>query len=123
VTALAGAAAVLALGALGALAADGFVKRHGETGTRESGLAAWFAAQPAWRDGSAGVASTWSLVGTLAGDRLQHPLVLVDALAACASRREGDWLVIDRAEARARHAPGCGVRPGFADPSYEGYVP
>jgi hypothetical protein len=120
---LAGAAAALALGALGARAADGFVERHGETGTRESGVAAWFAAQPAWRDGSAPVASTWSLVGTLAGDRLQHPLVLVDALAACARHRDGDWLVIDRAEARARHAPGCGVRPGFADLNYETYAP
>jgi hypothetical protein len=120
---VAGVVAALALGGLGALAAHGFVKRHGETGTRESGLAAWFAGQPRWRDGSVPVASTWSLVGTLAGDRLQHPLVLVDALAACASHRGGDWLVIDRAEARVRHAPGCGVRPGYVDPSYEAYAP
>jgi hypothetical protein len=119
---LVGAVAALALGALGALAADGFVTRHGETGTRESGLAAWFAGQPSWRDGSVPIASTWSLVGTLAGDRLQHRLVLVDALAACALRRS-DWLVIDRVEARARHAPGCGVRPGFSDPNYEAYAP
>jgi hypothetical protein len=121
--AAAGVVALLALGALGALAAHGFVKRHGDTGTRESPLAAWFAAQPAWRDRSAPVSSTWSLVGTLAGDRLQHRLVLVDALEACARLRRGDWLVVDRAEARARRAPGCGVRPGFADPGYEGYAP
>jgi hypothetical protein len=119
----AAALALLALGALGAVAADGFVKRHGATGTRESPLAAWFASQPTWRDESAPVSSTWSLVGTLAGDRLQHPLVLVGALDACARRRRGDWLVVDRAEARARHAPGCGVRPGFADLNYEGYAP
>jgi hypothetical protein len=117
------ALAALVLGALGALAADGFVDRHGETGTREAGLAGWFAGQPAWRDGSLTVASTWSLVGTLAGDRLQHRLLLVDALAACSRLRGGDWLVIDRAEARARHAPGCGVRPGFADLNYEAYAP
>jgi hypothetical protein len=120
---VAGALAALVLGALGALAADGFVGRHGETGTRESGLAGWFADQRGWRGGSAPVASTWSLVGTLSGDRLQHPLVLVDALAACSRRRGGDWLVVDRAEARARQAPGCGVRPGFADLNYEGYAP
>jgi hypothetical protein len=120
---LAGVAAVLGLGALGALAAHGFVKRHGETGTRESPLAAWFAAQPGWRDGSARVSSTWSLVGTLAGDRLQHPLVLVDALEACSRGRAGGWLVVDRHEALVRHAPGCGVRPGFADGNYEAYAP
>jgi hypothetical protein len=119
----AGATAALALGALGAVAADGFVQRHGETGTRESPLAAWFAAEPRWRERADPVSSTWSLVGTLAGDRLQHPLVLVGALDACARRSRGDWLVVDRAEARARHAPGCGVRPGFSDLNYEAYAP
>ena len=119
----AGAAAALALGALGAVAADGFVQRHGETGTRESPVAAWFAGQPRWRDRSDPVSSTWSLVGTLAGDRLQHPLVLVGALDGCARLSRGDWLVVDRAEARERNAPGCGVRPGFADLNYEAYAP
>jgi hypothetical protein len=120
---LAGAAAALAFAALAALAAHGFVKRHGETGTRESPLAAWFAGQPSWRDGSERVSSTWSLVGTLAGDRLQHPLVLVDALDACARGRAGGWLVIDRHEALVRHAPGCGVAPGYSDANYEAYAP
>jgi hypothetical protein len=120
---LAGAVAVLAFAALGALAADGFVRRHGETGTRESPLAAWFAGQPSWRDGSAPVSSTWSLVGTLAGDRLQHPLVLVDALDACARRRAGGWLVVDRHEALVRHASGCGVAPGYSDANYQAYAP
>jgi hypothetical protein len=120
---VAGAAAALVLGGLGAVAAHGFVKRHGETGTRESPLAAWFADQPSWRDDSVRVSSTWSLVGTLSGDRLQHPLALVDALDACARHRRGDWLVVDRAEARARHAPGCAVAPGFSDLNYEAYAP
>jgi hypothetical protein len=99
------------------------VKRHGETGTRESPLAAWFAGQPSWRDGSERVSSTWSLVGTLAGDRLQHPLMLVDALDACARRRAGGWLVVDRHEALVRHAPPCGVAPGYSDADYEAYAP
>jgi hypothetical protein len=117
-----GVAAVLVAGALGALAAHGYVQRHGDTGTRESALARWFAAQPEWRDGSAPVASTWSLVGTLAGDRLQHPLVLVGAVEACARGRAAGWLVVDRNEARLRRAPGCGVPPGFADHDYEAYA-
>jgi hypothetical protein len=118
----AGAAAVLAAGALGALAAAGYVQRHGETGTRESGLAEWFTLQPDWRDGSRPVVSTWSLVGTLAGDRLQHPLVLAGALEACARGRSAGWLVVDRAEARLRRAPGCGVAPGYSDHDYQAYA-
>jgi hypothetical protein len=120
---VAGVAAALGLGALGAVAASGFVERHGETGTRESGLAAWFAAQPSWRDGGDRVASTWSLVGTLAGDRLQHRLELVGALEACTRGREAGWLVVDRHEARVRRASGCGVAPGFSDDNYQAYGP
>jgi hypothetical protein len=119
--AAAGAAAVLLAGVVGAVAADGYVQRHGETGTRESPLARWFAEQPGWRDGSATVASTWSLVGTLAGDRLQHPLVLVGALEACARGRSAGWLVIDRNEARLRRAPGCGIAPSYSDNDYQAY--
>ncbi|MEA2412816.1 MAG: hypothetical protein QOC77_3377 [Thermoleophilaceae bacterium] len=117
-----GVAAVLAAGAAGAVAASGYVERHGETGTRESSLARWFATQPDWRDGSAPVASTWSLVGTLAGDRLQHPLVLVGALEACARGRAAGWLVVDRNEARLQRAPGCGVAPGYSDRDYQAYA-
>jgi hypothetical protein len=118
----AGAAAVVVAGVAGAVAADGYVQRHAETGTRESHLAGWFASQPEWRDGSAPVVSTWSLVGTLAGDRLQHPLALVGALEACERARSAGWLVVDRKEARLRRAPGCGVPPGYSDPDYQAYA-
>jgi hypothetical protein len=117
------AAAVLAAAALGAAAASGFVERHGDTNTRESPLAAWFADQPAWRDGDDPVASTWSLVGTLAGDSLEHPLELVGAHEACARGRSAGWLVIDRSEARLRRAPDCPVAPGYADRDYQAYGP
>jgi hypothetical protein len=117
-----GAAVAVALGVAGAVAANGYVERHGETGTRESGLARWFALQPDWRDGSRTVVSTWSLVGTLAGDRLQHPLVLVGAREACERGRSAGWLVVDRAEARLRRAPGCAVAPGYADHDYQAYA-
>jgi hypothetical protein len=120
----AGLAALLAAGALGALAAHGYVERHGETGTRESPLAGFFASQPAWHDGDRPVASTWSLVATLAGDRLQHPLELVDATEACARGAAlAGWLVVDRAEARARDAGGCGLRPAYSDHDYEAFSP
>jgi hypothetical protein len=121
--ALSGAAAVLAAGALGAVAATGYVSRHGDTGTRESPVAAWFAKQPEWRDGGAAVASTWSLVGTLAGDRLQHPLVLVGAREACARGRSAGWLVVDRNEARLRRARGCAVPAGYSDADFQAYGP
>jgi hypothetical protein len=120
--AAAGAAALLVAGVVGALAAGGYVQRHADTGTRESHLAGWFASQPDWRDGSATVVSTWSLVGTLAGDRLQHPLVLVGAREACARGRSAGWLVVDRNEARLRRAPGCGVPPGYSDHDYQAYA-
>jgi hypothetical protein len=68
------------------------------------------------------VASTWSLVGTLAGDRLQHPLVLVGAAEACARGRVAGWLVVDRNEARLQGAPGCGVAPGYSDHDYQAYA-
>jgi hypothetical protein len=120
--AAAGVALVAVAGVLGAAAASGYVERHGETGTRESPLAGWFAAQPSWRSGSAPVASTWSLVGTLAGDRLQHPLVLVGAREACARGRAAGWLVVDRAEQQLQRAPGCGAAPGYSDTAYQAYA-
>jgi hypothetical protein len=120
---LAGAAAALVLGALGAVAAAGYVARHGDTGTRESPLAAWFARQPDWRHGAAPVASTWSLVGTLSGDRLQHPLVLVGAREACRRGAAAGWLVVDRNEARAEGAPACPAPAGYTDQDFEAYGP
>jgi len=105
----------------GAAAADGYVARHGATQTRESRVAGWLASQPFWRTGHSPVASTWSLIGPLAGDRLQHPLVLVQARSACPAER-GDWLVIDVHEQQAAHASSCG-RPAYADTDFEAYAP
>ena len=59
-------------------------------------------------------------MGTLAGDRLQHPLELVPALEACARARSAGWLVVDRNEARLRRAPSCGPPP-YSDIDYEAY--
>jgi len=117
------AASLLIAGALGTAAANGFIERHSKTGTRESPLAAWFAAQPEWRDGDEPVASTWSLVGTLAGDRLHHPLVLVGAREACARGAEGGWLVVDRNEARLKGASDCAAEPPYEDRDFQAYGP
>jgi hypothetical protein len=121
--AVAAAAVLLAAGALGAVAGAGFVERHGRTGTRESPLAAWFADQRRWREGHEPVVSTWSLVATLAGDRLEHPLELAGAREACERGRAAGWLVVDRHEARLRRAGGCGVVPGYSDHDYQAYGP
>ena len=106
---------------VGAAAANGYVKRHGSTKTRESRVSAWIARQPAWRDADAPVASTWSLIGPLAGDRLQHPLVLLDARSAC-RHAAGDWLVLDVHEEQAARAHNCGV-PGYSDGDFVAYTP
>ena len=116
-------AALLAAAAFGAVAANGFVERHGETGTRESPLAALVRGAAGLARRRRPVASTWSLVGTTAGDRLQHPLVLVGALEACARGRSAGWLVVDRNEARLRGARGCGVPPGYSDHDFQAYGP
>jgi hypothetical protein len=116
------ALALLALG--GAFAADGYTERHGRTGGGEASVSGWFAGQPAWRDGDAPVASTFALIGPLAGDRLQHPLVLADAPDACrrAAAGSGDWIVLDVRENQARGVSGCG-RPDYAERDYHAYAP
>jgi hypothetical protein len=118
-------AVTLALAAiLGAVAADGYVKRHGSTHTRESRVAGWFAGQAAWRDGDGPVASTWSLVAPLAGDRLEHRLVLVRTPTACrrAASRSDWWLVLDLHREPGQRPGSCGP-PAYADGDFEAYAP
>jgi hypothetical protein len=118
------AVAALALLALaGAVAADGYTERHGRT-EGEARVSRWFADQAAWRDGDAPVASTFALIGPLAGDRLRHPLVLADAPDACrrAAAGSSDWIVLDVRENEARGVSGCGA-PDYADSKYQAYAP
>jgi hypothetical protein len=119
-----GAAVALA----GAAASDGFVERHGATGTSESGVAAWFATQPEWRDGHGPVRSTWSLVGTLTGDHMQHRLELVSAREGCralAARRPGAFTVLDRREAARQGVARCPGAPAasYSDDVFEAFAP
>ncbi|MEA2404781.1 MAG: hypothetical protein QOE08_1428 [Thermoleophilaceae bacterium] len=126
----AGAAVVVAaaVALAGAAASRGFVERHGATGTSESGVAAWFAAQPEWRDGDGPVRSTWSLVGTLTGDHMEHRLELVSAREGCrrvTMPEPGAWVVLDRREAARHGLARCAGAPPppYSDDVYEAYAP
>lgn len=122
------AAAVVAATVAGALASDGFVERHAETGARDAGLARWLARQPAWRGDERLVASSFSLIAPASGDRLQHRLDLLTPKQRCGRvrrlGREG-WLVIDVGLGRPLGPAGClrGRRPSYADRYFRAYAP
>jgi hypothetical protein len=109
------------LAVAGAAAADGYVERHGRATETASRVVVWLAGQPRWRDRRAPVASTFSLLAPLAGDRLRHRLVLVEDRTACgraAALRA--WLVITL---RGSERPiGCGA-PQHADGDVSVYAP
>jgi hypothetical protein len=115
------AAALTVVAVAGAAAADGYVERHGRATETPSRVAVWLAGQPRWRDGQAPVASTFSLLAPLAGDRLRHRLVLVEDRSACARAAAlRAWLVLTlHASRRAR---GCGA-PQHSDDDVAVYAP
>jgi hypothetical protein len=92
--------AVLLVGiaALLAIPASGFVKRHSDLGEGVPALVGRrLEADPAYRNGSAPVATTPAYIGPLAGDRLSHPLASIPRNESCpglARRGERQWLVI-----------------------------
>jgi hypothetical protein len=115
------AIAVLALGT--AAMSAGFVERHSRTGARGTEVARWLVDDPEWRDGDAPVLSTFSELAPLAGDRLEHPLRLVTARAACRrAAAEHAWLVLDRLTQAVARSPDCG-RPAYASARYAVYRP
>jgi hypothetical protein len=91
-------AAGIAGGALLALPATGFVKRHGEANSAlVAPVVRWLSAQPSFRDGSSPVATTPAYIGVLAGDRLRHRLEAIPPRSSCAEaarRAPHEWLVI-----------------------------
>jgi hypothetical protein len=124
---LAAVVVATAAGAALGLAASGFVKRHADTGPRAAGLLHWFAPQPGWRDDGSEATLTSSSLAPLAGDRLQHPVQLLEQRASCAqveqARRRG-WLVVETGPSTASTtAPAClgGQRPDYADRDYRVY--
>jgi hypothetical protein len=96
--AAAGVAAAAAMGALLAIPAAGFVRRHGDANSSlVAPVVRWMAAQPSFRDGSSPVATTPAYIGVLAGDRLRHRLEALprrDACAEAARRAPREWLVV-----------------------------
>jgi hypothetical protein len=103
-------ACCVAAGVGGAAAANGYAERHGDTGGFQAGVSGWFADQPAWRDGSQPVASTFALIGPLAGDHLEHPLELIGPGESCARVRERlrvGWVVLDRPASTVDAAGRC----------------
>jgi hypothetical protein len=92
--ALAAAAGGLAIGA------SGYVLRHTHAPSFDRELARWFQTQRDWRRGKRPVAVSPTVFATLAGDRLRHPLSLIDAHDSCAAiarRERAGWVVVGRA--------------------------
>jgi hypothetical protein len=115
-------------GAGGALAAPGYAERHGGTGGAQAGVARYLAGRGDWRDGSGVVASTFALIGPLAGDHLEHPLELIGPDESCeriGRRRAQGWVVLDRPAATVDAAGRCLARerPAYADGHYLVYGP
>jgi len=96
---------VLALAAVAGVlgsthAADGYVRRHADTGsTAAAPLERLFADAPSWADGRAPVAFSPRVVGPVAGDRLRHEVSLVppgEPCAAVLARARRGYVVVER---------------------------
>jgi hypothetical protein len=71
-----------------ALAAPGYLDRHGQASTAfDPGVSRFLAAQPGYGDGDAPVALAPSMAGPLAGDRVRHRLSLLRTGTSCAAVR------------------------------------
>jgi hypothetical protein len=104
-------AAAIATGVGLAVAASGYVQRHGETdATFDAKTALWLAAQPSFRDGSARISVAETPVGVLAGDRLQHRVELIPADEPCPrviERARRGWVLV------RQPGPGQDLLPSF----------
>jgi hypothetical protein len=90
--------AAIALGALLALPASGFLGRHADTkAVPEWPIERFLAADPDFRSKDDPLAISPSYLGPVAGDRLDHPLTRIPADEPCArtrSRTHTQWVVI-----------------------------
>ena len=115
--------AVLAVAAAAALtpAANGYVERHAALrSTAYSDLVAWFADQPGFTGDDTPIRMAAARPAPLAGDRLKHPVDLIDRDASCAAvvvLRDSGWVVLGD----LRTEPIGGGRGGvFPDPGPAG---
>jgi hypothetical protein len=124
------AAAVAAAAAL-ALPADGLVARHAAVAPTIPGasVAAWAARQPGFESGAT-IRFAGTVIGQLAGDRLQHRLVLLAPDAPCdevrAAADDGLLVVAEPgvfARLHVRTPAGCaaGLTPSFEAPGVRVY--
>jgi hypothetical protein len=90
-------ALVVAVGAALAVPATGFLDRHVATNPYITGPVSRFLIHdPDYRSGAAGVQTTASIVGPLAGDRLQHRLAMLPPRPSCravTARARHAWLI------------------------------
>jgi hypothetical protein len=125
--ALAGA---LGLGLALAIPAAGLVERHGESAPGESGFAVRrLVADPAFRSGSAPVATAPAFIAPLAGDRLRHPLEAIEPGEGCpdmARRARSQWIVVYTGLVDTRTPQAlrrCLPRPTYRGPGIALYRP
>jgi hypothetical protein len=111
--------AVLAVAAAAALtpAANGYVERHAALrSTAYSDLVAWFADRPGFTGDDTPIRMAAARPAPLAGDRLKHPVDLIDRDASCAAvlvLRDSGWVILGD----LRTEPIGGDRGGvFPDP-------
>jgi hypothetical protein len=111
---LAAVALASVLAALLAGASHGFAVRQGQASwLRSTGLVTWAAEQPEWLEGRFPIGFAPEIIGTLAGDRLQHPIALVGQTESCASiaaRARGGWVVLGTFPFAARRQPFSAAR-------------
>jgi hypothetical protein len=119
------------VGVLLALAAPGYGKREQKTREYGSDMIGFLQRQPAWAHGKLPVAAEPTVLATVAGSKLEHPIALIRTRETCAqirARRRAGWIVVGRPSVALHapvHAPGClaGVRPDFDDALFRVYRP
>jgi hypothetical protein len=92
------AAAVVAVAAVLAAAADGYVARHAETrGTLDWPVSQWFAERSSFRTGHETIVALPIAMAPLAGDRLRHRVELMPPDLSCrrlVARARRGWVVV-----------------------------
>jgi hypothetical protein len=121
------AAVVLGVAATLAIPAAGFVERHAATNPwLTGGVTRWMSHDPAYRARPTDVETTASMIGPLAGDRLQHRLAMVSLPLSCANataRARRAWLVVNAKGPAAQVQRCLGVQPAFADRFFSVFRP
>jgi hypothetical protein len=121
---------VVAVAAIMAVPASGFVERHAVTSPPITGpVTSSLANDSEYRTRAAGVESVLSIVGPLAGDRLQHRLAMLPTRASCATiaaRARRAWLLVSaqpQGLTTVQVARCLGAPPAFGQGPYAAFRP